>query len=77
MKGGSQFALPGTPGDAACLQKGSFLNVKSRFKEVGTERGGRNESRVLKEVCGLLKGVKELPLEDLEAKATISVQKQR
>lgn len=52
FKGGTQFALPGTPGDEACLEKGSFLSVKSRFKEVA--RRAEGETIVVGEVCELL-----------------------
>lgn len=52
----------------AYLQKGSFLNVKSRFKQVGAECGGRDE-RAGRSFWALGEG-KELPLEDLDTKAT-------
>lgn len=42
--------------------------MKSRFKEVGAESGGRDSSR--EEVCRLSERVRGLPLEDLDTKAT-------
>lgn len=53
----------------AYLQKGSFLNVKSRFKQVGAECGGRDE-RAGRSFWALGKGKELLPLEDLDTKAT-------